>query len=92
MSRLFWPSVGWTGRHRRSSLTYFDHQIRMETTDQKPNETELTLIDRRELAKRWRTSISTVKRLEKKKLINPVQLGPRLLRFRLTDILAYENR
>ena len=47
-------------------------------------------LDRKSLAKRWSTSIATLKRLEKKGALNIQALSERVLRYRLEDIKRIE--
>ncbi len=49
------------------------------------------LIDRENLAARFCCSIETIKRLEKRGLLQRVQLGERLVRYRLSDVLKLEG-
>lgn len=41
---------------------------------------------RKDLQRRWGCSLSTIKRLEKQRVLNPIQIGPRTLRYRADDI------
>ena len=47
-------------------------------------------LDRKELANRWSTSIATLKRLEKKGVLNIQALSERVLRYHLQDIELIE--
>ena len=47
-------------------------------------------LDRKALAKRWSTSIATLKRLEKKGVLIIQALSERVLRYRLEDIKRIE--
>ena len=47
-------------------------------------------LDRKALAKRWATSIATLKRLEKKGVLNIHALSERVLRYNLEDIERIE--
>ena len=47
-------------------------------------------LSRKELAARWNLSVKTIKRKEKAGELQPLTLGPRTVRHRLSDILAYE--
>ena len=47
-------------------------------------------LDRKALAKRWATSIATLKRLEKKGVLTIQALSERVLRYRLEDIERIE--
>jgi len=49
------------------------------------------LIDREKLAARFCCSIETIKRMEKRGLLKRVQLGERLVRYRLVDVLKLEG-
>ena len=48
------------------------------------------LLTRLDLARRWKVSIETVKRREKAKLLRPVRLDGRVIRYRLSDIRQIE--
>jgi hypothetical protein len=48
-------------------------------------------LSRRDLAERWTTSIKTLKRREKAGILRPLSLGPRTVRYRLSDILRIEE-
>ena len=47
-------------------------------------------LSRKELADRWNLSVKTIKRKEKAGELQPLTLGPRTVRHRLSDILAFE--
>lgn len=49
------------------------------------------LIDRESLASRWRCSIETIKRIEKRGKLARVQLGPRAVRYRLAEVRQIEG-
>ena len=49
------------------------------------------LLDRRDLMRRWRCSVATIKRREITESLRPIRIGPRLVRYRMADILAYEE-
>jgi hypothetical protein len=48
------------------------------------------MLSRRAVAARWQTSVETVKRREKAGLIKPIRFNQRLLRYKLSDIAAFE--
>ncbi|MEQ1853519.1 MAG: hypothetical protein ABMA01_18225 [Chthoniobacteraceae bacterium] len=56
---------------------------------------EPALFSRPDLARRWQCCIETIKRLEKgnKKgnKLQSITIGPRLKRYRLEDVLAFES-
>ena len=52
---------------------------------------EETLLTRGELAKRWKVSIETVKRRERAKVLRPVRLEGRIIRYRMSDVLRIEE-
>ena len=56
----------------------------METMDDK-------LLTRLELARRWKVSIETVKRRERAKVLRPVRLEGRIIRYRMSDVLRIEE-
>jgi predicted DNA-binding transcriptional regulator AlpA len=49
------------------------------------------LIDREKLAARFCCSIETIKRMEKRGFLKRVQLGERMVRYRMSDILKLEG-
>ena len=50
-----------------------------------------TFFDRDQLARRWKTSISTLKRREKSGELRPTRLGGRIVRYSMAHILAIEE-
>ncbi len=62
----------------------------MEKTSQDPTPTQV-LIDRENLAARFSCSIATIKRMERRGLLKRIQLGERLVRYRMSDIQKLEN-
>jgi hypothetical protein len=52
---------------------------------------EETLLTRRELARRWKVSIETLKRRERARILRPVRLDGRVIRYRLRDVLRIEE-
>lgn len=53
--------------------------------------TEDTLLTRRELAVRWKVSIETVKRRERAKMLRPMRLDGRIVRYRMSDVVRIEQ-
>jgi hypothetical protein len=49
------------------------------------------MLTRQDLAKRWRVSVETLKRRERIKLLRPVRLEGRVVRYKLSDVLRIEN-
>ena len=49
------------------------------------------LLTRLELARRWKVSIETVKRRERAKVLRPVRLNGRIIRYRMSDVLRIEE-
>lgn len=63
----------------------------MTNTTTKDNQQSI-LLNRKDLASRWGVSIETIKRREYEGTLKPVYLpGNRLIRYRLSDIIAIEN-
>jgi hypothetical protein len=56
----------------------------VETMDDK-------LLTRLELARRWKVSIETIKRRERAKVLRPVRLNGRIIRYRMSDVLRIEE-
>ena len=52
---------------------------------------EETLLTRSELARRWKVSVETLKRRERAKILRPVRLEGRVIRYRLSDVLRIEE-
>lgn len=50
------------------------------------------MLTREDLSSRWKVSIPTIKRWEKKhaNYPKPTRIGPRMIRYRETDVIAYE--
>jgi hypothetical protein len=51
---------------------------------------EEQLLSRKAVAHRWQTSVETVKRREKAGLLTAIRFNQRLLRYRLSDVTAFE--
>jgi hypothetical protein len=49
------------------------------------------LLTRSELALRWKVSIETLKRRERAKILCPIKLQGRIIRYRITDVLRIEE-
>ena len=49
------------------------------------------MLSRKGVAARWDTSVETIKRREKEGLLKAIRFNPRLLRYKLSDVIAYEN-
>ena len=54
------------------------------------NQAKEVLISRRQLAARWGTSTETLKRREREGILKSIRFNQRLLRYRLSDIIAIE--
>ena len=50
------------------------------------------LLTRVELARRWKVSIETLKRRERTKILRPVRLDGRIIRYRMSDVLRIEEQ
>ncbi len=48
-------------------------------------------LDRDQLARRWKTSVSTLKRREKSGELVPTRLGGRIVRYSMAHIIAVEE-
>ena len=59
------------------------------------NENDTTIEDRlltrRELARRWKVSIETLKRRERTKILRPMRLDGRIVRYRMSDVVRIEQ-
>lgn len=49
------------------------------------------LLTRLDLARRWKVSIETLKRRERAKILRPLRLEGRIVRYRLSDIRQIEE-
>ena len=49
------------------------------------------LLTRLELARRWKVSIETLKRRERARILRPVRLDGRVIRYRVSDVLQIEE-
>jgi hypothetical protein len=52
---------------------------------------EDSLLTRRELARRWKVSIETLKRQERTKILRPMRLDGRIVRYRMSDVVRVEQ-
>ena len=55
------------------------------------NTSNETLIDRKELAARWKVSIPTLKRMEKRGELQPLAISERIIRYNLALIESMEG-
>jgi hypothetical protein len=62
----------------------------MKKKSSRPNPSE-QLLSRRAVASRWGVSVETVKRREADAGLRAMKFNPRLVRYRLSDILAFEE-
>jgi predicted DNA-binding transcriptional regulator AlpA len=51
-----------------------------------------SLLTRRELARRWKVSIETLKRRERTKIPRPMRLDGRIVRYRMSDVVRIEQQ
>ena len=51
---------------------------------------EQSLLTRRELADRWKVSIETIKRRERARVLRPLRLEGRIVRYRMSDVVRVE--
>ena len=56
-----------------------------------PIDMEKPLISRKALAERWEVTTDSLKRYEKIGLLSPVKITPRMLRYRLSEVVARES-
>jgi hypothetical protein len=59
--------------------------------DEADKPTEDKLLTRREVAARWKVSIETVKRREQARILRPVRLEGRIVRYRMSDVTRIEE-
>ena len=52
---------------------------------------EDSLLTRPELARRWKVSIETLKRRERAKILRPMRLDGRIVRYRMSDVVRIEQ-
>ena len=60
-------------------------------TSSNPGIMDDNLLTRVELARRWKVSIETLKRRERAKILRPVRLNERLIRYRMSDVVRIEK-
>ena len=48
-------------------------------------------LSRLDLARRWKVSIETIKRRERARILRPVKLDGRIIRYRMSDVLRIEK-
>jgi hypothetical protein len=63
----------------------------LELNCQQINQQSEQLLSRRALAQRWSCCIETLKRRERDGIIKSIRFNSRLLRYRLSDIIAVES-
>ena len=49
------------------------------------------LLTRRELANRWKVSVETLKRRERARILRPIRLDGRVVRYRMSDVVKIEQ-
>jgi hypothetical protein len=59
--------------------------------DEADKPTEDKLLTRREVAARWKVSIETVKRREQARILRPVRLEGRIVRYRMSEVAWIEE-
>jgi hypothetical protein len=52
---------------------------------------EESLLTRRELADRWKVSIETIKRRERARVLRPLRLEGRIVRYRMSEVVRVET-
>jgi len=52
---------------------------------------EDSLLTRRELADRWKVSIETIKSRERARVLRPLRLEGRIIRYRMSDVVRIEQ-
>ena len=52
---------------------------------------EDSLLTRRELAHRWKVSVETLKRRERARILRPMRLNGRIVRYRMSNVLRIEQ-
>ena len=53
---------------------------------------EDSLLTRRELARRWKVSVETLKRRERVKILRPIRLDGRIVRYLMSDVVRTEQQ
>lgn len=64
----------------------------MARYNQSDQDAFVSLLSRRDLAKRHSVSVETIKRRERAGLLKPLRFNSRLIRYRLADVEAYEKQ
>lgn len=52
---------------------------------------EKPLISRKALAERWEVTVDSLKRYEKQGMLSPIKITSRMLRYRLSEVVARES-
>jgi len=68
------------------------HLVDFNLTGMDQKETLQTLLTRAELATRWGTTLNLLRAKERRGELEQVRLGPKSIRYRLSDILAIEGK
>lgn len=55
------------------------------------NEPSELLVSRKQLSQRWNCCLETIKRREQEGLLKAIRFNQRLLRYRLSDVIAIET-
>jgi hypothetical protein len=56
------------------------------------DEKDNILMSRSELARRWRMSVESIKRRERSRMLRPIRLDGRVVRYRLSDVIRVEEQ
>jgi ribosome-binding protein aMBF1 (putative translation factor) len=56
------------------------------------DERDNILMSRSELARRWRMSVESIKRRERSRMLRPIRLDGRVVRYRLSDVMRVEEQ
>jgi hypothetical protein len=56
------------------------------------DERDNILMSRSELARRWRMSVESIKRRERSRMLRPIRLDGRVVRYRLSDVIRVEEQ
>jgi hypothetical protein len=56
------------------------------------DERDNILMSRSELARRWRMPVESIKRRERSRMLRPIRLDGRVVRYRLSDVIRVEEQ
>jgi hypothetical protein len=88
-----------TAKHRSGQVGQYSQFVRTkvvsftskEAMSKDDSPTYDPLLTRRELANRWKVSVETLKRRERARILRPIRLDGRVVRYRMSDVVKIEQ-